>query len=163
MEEEEEERGIEIQSKDGTNDTEMSVDDKKLREIEIINNEREGEDINEDSDDDSQVVEDDFLNMLLHSASEGESLFSSWEPRRQEQYYFLTTKSRAKRAEEWLDTTMNHLLTKYGAKECLRVFESTSGDMPRGETKVRLDSFIMDYIQTLNIGDEKGLNSVREG
>ena len=115
------------------------------------------------NDDDSQVVEDDFSNMLLYSAGEGGSLFSSWEPGRQEQYYFLTIKSRAKRAEEWLDFTVNHVLTKYRAKECLRVFASISGDMPRGETKVRPDSFIMDYIQTLNIGDGDGLNRVREG
>ena len=57
---------------------------------------------------------------------------------------------------------MNHLLTKYGAKECVRVFGSTSGEMPKEESKVRPDSFIMEYIQTLKIGEGNGLNRTQE-
>ena len=58
---------------------------------------------------------------------------------------------------------MNHSLTKYGAKECLQVFGSNSGEMPREESKVRPDSFIMEYIQTLKIGEGDSLNRTQEG
>ena len=63
-----------------------------------------------------------------------------------DQFYFITTKSSAKRAKEWLDTTMNHLLNKYGVQTCVRVFGSKVEEMPREESKVRPDSYIMEYI-----------------
>ena len=62
---------------------------------------------------------------------------------------------------EWLDETMNSLLNIYGLKKCARVFGSSSEEMPREENKVRPDSFIMDYISTLDIGDN--LNRERGG
>ena len=41
-----------------------------------------------------------FLQMLLNSAEEGDSLFISWEPGRHGQYYFMTTKDLATRVAE---------------------------------------------------------------
>jgi len=101
------------------------------------------------------------LLILLNSAEEGYSLFTSWEPGRHGQYYFMTTKALATRAVDWLDTTMNYLLNKYGLSTCVRVFGSNVDEIPREETKVRLDSFILDYISTLHIG--QNLNKEREG
>jgi len=46
-------------------------------------------------------------------------------------------------------------------KKCARVFGSNLEEMPREETKVRPDSFILDYISTLQI--DKNLNSERGG
>jgi len=74
--------------------------------------------------DNNEKIEDNFLDILRNSAGAGESLFTSWDPVRTYQFYVLTTKSRAKRAEEWLYTTMNHLLNKYGVQTCVRVFGS---------------------------------------
>ena len=62
---------------------------------------------------------------------------------------------------EWLEETMNSLLNMYGIKKCAHVFGSILEEMPREETKVRPDSFIMDYITTLEIGDD--LNKERGG
>ena len=62
---------------------------------------------------------------------------------------------------EWLEETMNSLLNIYGIKKCAHVFGSILEEMPREETKVRPDSFIMDYITTLEIGDN--LNKERGG
>ena len=60
-----------------------------------------------------------------------------------------------------MDSTMNLLLNKYGLQECVRAFGSKTDEIPREESKIRPDSFIMEYIQTLHLGD--GLNRVREG
>ena len=62
---------------------------------------------------------------------------------------------------EWLDETMNSLLNIYGLQKFARVFGSITAEMPREETKVRPDSFIMDYITTLDIGEN--LNRERGG
>merc|ERR1740124_778138 len=77
------------------------------------------------------------------------------------QFYFRTTTYLEDRANEWLDTTMNTLLHIYGIHKCVRVFGSPVNEMPREETKVRPDSFIMDYISTLQI--DKNLNRERGG
>jgi len=107
------------------------------------------------------TIEDNFLNMLVNSAGVGGSLFTSWEPGRKGKFYFMTTKNMANSAEEWLDSTMTHLLNLYGIYKCVRVFGSKSEQMPRGNTKVRPDSFILDYIHTLQIG--KNLDRERGG
>jgi len=96
--------------------------------------------------------EENFLQMLLNSAEEGYSLFTSLEPGIHGEYYFMTTKALATRAAEWLDTMMNHFLNKYGISTCVCVFGSNVDKMPREETKVRPDLFILDYISTLQIG-----------
>lgn len=49
------------------------------------------------------------------------------------------------------DSTMNTLLTQYSLEKCLQVFCSSVQGMPREDSEVRPDSFIMDYIQTLDI------------
>ena len=98
------------------------------------------------------MEEDTFLQMIQNSAEEGGSLLTSWEPGRRGHFYFVTTKSRARRAEKWLDNTMNTLLTQYGLNKCATVFNAIENEMPREETKVRPDSVIMDYIQTLDLG-----------
>ena len=54
---------------------------------------------------------------------------------------------------EYLDETMNSLLIIYGLQKCARVFGFRTDDMLREENKVRTDSFIMDYINTLDIGE----------
>ena len=54
---------------------------------------------------------------------------------------------------EWLDMTMNTLLNIYGLQKCVSIFGSKMADIPREETEVQLDSFIMDNINTLNIGE----------
>ena len=77
------------------------------------------------------------------------------------QCYFMTTSELEDRAAEWLNNTMNTLLNIYGLKKCARVFGSNLEEMPREETKVRPDSFILDYISTLQI--DKNLNSERGG
>ena len=97
--------------------------------------------------------DDTFLEMISSSAGDGKSLFNSCEPGRQGQFYFLTTKKLENTAMEWLEDTMNSLLNIYGLRKCARVFGSSIEEMPREETKVRPDSFIMDYISTLEIGD----------
>ena len=56
---------------------------------------------------------------------------------------------------------MNQLLQEHGIHNCLRVFGSTNEEMPREETKIWPDSFILDYIHTLNLGPS--LNREREG
>jgi len=63
------------------------------------------------------------------------------------------TKALEDRATEWLDETMNSLPNMYGLQKCARVFGSKNAEMPKEETKVRPDSFIMDYITTLDIGE----------
>ena len=73
----------------------------------------------------------------------------------------MTTTTLEDRAAGWLDNTMNTLLTTHGLKKCVETFGSISGEMPREETKVRPDSFILDYISTLDIGDN--LNRERGG
>ena len=102
-----------------------------------------------------------LLEMLTISAGDGSSLFTSWEPGRLGQFYFMTTSALEDRAADWLDTTMNTLLNIYGLKKCARVFGSNLDEMPREETKVRPDSFILDYISTLKI--DKNLNRERGG
>jgi len=101
--------------------------------------------------------------MLQDSVGAGKSLFTSWEPGRIDQFYFITTKSRVKRAEERLDATMDHLLNKYGVQHCVRVFGSKVKEMPMEESKVRSDSYIMEYIQTLDIGINLHREKEREG
>jgi len=101
--------------------------------------------------------------MLQDSVGAGKSLFTSWEPGRIDQFYFITTKSRVKRAEERLDATMDHLLNKYGVQHCVRVFGSKVKEMPMEESKVRSDSYIMEYIQTLDIGINLHREREREG
>jgi len=73
----------------------------------------------------------------------------------------MTTKAAADQAAEWLDSTMNGLLNKYGLLNCTRAFGSNIEETPREETKVRPDSFILDYISALHI--EQNLNREREG
>ena len=73
----------------------------------------------------------------------------------------MTTKDLATRAVEWLDNTMNHISNTHGISTCARVFGSNVDEIPREETKVRPDSFILDYISTLRIG--QNLNREREG
>ena len=99
--------------------------------------------------------------MLLNFAEEGDPIFTSWEPGRHGQYYFMTTKDLATRAAEWLGNTMNHLLNIHGISTCARLFGSNVDQILREETKVRPDSFILDYISTLHIGQH--LNRGREG
>ena len=60
MEEEEDEGVKAIHLTDGTNDTEMSAESKKLNANEILNSEREDVNKIDNSDDDSQIVKDDF-------------------------------------------------------------------------------------------------------
>lgn len=67
----------------------MSEEANKLRTNEEENSKSVDENNSEGSVGNSQVVEDDFLNTLLHSAGEGGSSFSSWESGQQEQCYFL--------------------------------------------------------------------------
>ena len=57
-----------------------------------------------------------LLEMLTISGGDGSSLFTSWEPGRVGQFYFITTSVLEDRAAEWLDTTMNTLLNIYGLK-----------------------------------------------
>lgn len=102
-----------------------------------------------------------LLQMLAISAGDGTSLFTSWEPGRLGQYYFLTTKTLADRASEWLDNTMNKLLNEYGLEKCALVLGAPPGEMPREETKVRPDAFIMDYISSLDI--EENIHRERGG
>ena len=64
----------------------------------------------------------------------------------------MTTKILAQQAEEWLDATMNKLLQEHDIHEYLRVFRSTNEEMPREETKLQPDSFILDCVQTLILG-----------
>ena len=133
-------------------------------EDEIITNCEVGDeikDIPEISEQDNYFeTEDTFLDMISSSAGDGTSLFTSCEPGRYGQFYILTTKTLEDRAMmEWLDETMNSLLNIYGLQKCARVFGSNNAEMPREETKVRPDSFIMDYITTLDIG--KNLNGER--
>jgi len=82
------------------------------------------------------VPGDNFLAMLANSAGKGASLFTSWEPGRQDQFYFSITRILAQQAEEWLDVTTNQLLQEHGIHKCLRVFGSTNEEMPREETKI---------------------------
>jgi len=69
--------------------------------------------------------------MILTSAGDGISLFTSWEPGRHGQFYFLTTTALTDRAVEWLDLMMNTLLNIYGLQKCVRVFGAIDADMPR--------------------------------
>ena len=63
------------------------------------------------------------------------------------QILFSDYEKLADRALEWLDSTMNALLNKYGLKKCSMVLGSPPGEMPREETKVRSDSFVLDYME----------------
>ena len=99
------------------------------------------------------------MQMLAISAGDACSLFTSWEPGRMGQFYFLTTVNLEDRAREWLDKIMNTLVNMYGTNKCVQVFGSNAQEMPREETKVHPDSFIMDYISTLQI--EKNSNRER--
>jgi len=56
---------------------------------------------------------------------------------------------------------MNYFLLKYGLRTCVGNFGAGTEEMPRGETKVCPDLFVMEYIQTLNIWYE--LNLAKEG
>jgi len=88
---------------------------------------------------------------LLNSAGDSISLFTSWEPGCHGQFYFLTTTALADHASEWLDRTMNTLLNIYGLQKCVRAFGDILADISREETKVRPNSFILDYVSTLHI------------
>ena len=66
----------------------------------------------------------------------------------------MITKEKVKQVEEWLDATMHYLLHSYDLEMCLEKFATGSKEMPRGETKVCLDAFVMDYIQTLGIAED---------
>ena len=99
--------------------------------------------------------------MSLNSAEEGDSLFTSSELGRHGQDYFMTTMDLATRAAEWLDNTMIHLLNTHWRSNCAHVFGLNVDEMPRNETKVRLHSFILDYISTLHI--VQNLNRENEG
>ena len=94
-----------------------------------------------------------LMEKLLISADEG-LICTSWEPGRINQYYFLTTKEDGKEADKWLDTTMNYFLTKYGINICQDRLSTGIPKMPRSETKVQLNSFVMNYIKTLGIDEE---------
>ena len=59
------------------------------------------------------------------------------------------TKEYGKDAEEWLDNTMNYFLTTYDIDIFQHHFSTGITEMPRSETKVRPDSFVMNYSQTL--------------
>jgi len=98
------------------------------------------------------VTEDTFLQTMITSAGYITSLFTSWKYGRHDQF-FLNKTALADRATEWLDLTMNTLLNIYGLKKCVRLFGAIAVDMPREETKVCPDSFILDYISTLHIGE----------
>ena len=74
---------------------------------------------------------------------------------------FLTTTALVDCAAEWLDLTMSTLLNIYGLQKCVRVFGAIAANIPREETKVCPESFILDFISTLHIG--KTLNREIEG
>merc|ERR1740124_692756 len=85
--------------------------------------------------DNNEKIEDNFLHMLRNSAGDWESLSTSWEPGRIDQFYFITTKGRVKRVEEWLYATMNHLLNKYGVQTCVRVLGLKAEEITKEESK----------------------------
>ena len=66
----------------------------------------------------------------------------------------MTKNENGERAEALLDTTMNYFLNSYGLELCLKKFVTGREDIPRGDTKVRPDSFVMDYIRTLGIVED---------
>lgn len=107
----------------------------------------------EEADKKDEGLEDSLLDILLNSDGNRESIFTSWEAGIHGQSYFITTKYNSKRAEGWLDLTMNHLLHRFGIFKCVSIFRAKNEEIPREESKVRPDSFIMDYIQMLNIGE----------
>ena len=73
------------------NGNEKSVSDiaYKSEDVKNLSNRSEVESNNESSR--ISVVGDNFLAMLANSAGNGASLFTSWEPGRQGQFYFMTT------------------------------------------------------------------------
>ena len=72
--------------------------------------------IGEENDSPTTATLETILQMLTISAGDGSSLFTSWEPGRVGQFYFMTTSELEDRAAEWLDNTMNTLLNIYGLK-----------------------------------------------
>lgn len=90
------------------------------------------------------ATEDTFLQMIRTSARDGTSLFTSWEPDRHGQFSFLTMTALADRAAEWLYLTMNTLLNIYELQKCAKVYGPSVAEMPREETNLRPDSFILD-------------------
>ena len=54
-----------------------------------------------------------------------------------------------------LDETFDLLMQKYGKKWCLRTFGMGKNDsLPRRETRVLVNTSILDYIKTLGIEEE---------
>jgi len=137
--------------------TNMEVGDETTKDGEVRAEADETQDASEQET--YYETEDTFLEMISSSAGDGTSLFTSCEPGRYGQ--FLTKKLLEDSATEWIDETMNSLLNMYGLQKCARVSGSNNAEMPREETKVRPDSFIMDYITTLDIGEN--LNRERGG
>jgi len=106
--------------------------DKNIQELEESNSNITEESVSTgdaDEDDDAAVIDDDcegkihyttednLLHMILTSAGDGTSLFTSWEPGRQGQFYFLTTTSLADRAAKLLDDTMSTVLNTHGIQK----------------------------------------------
>jgi len=107
---------------------------------------------NGENDEEAKLSEEPetLLDRLLISGGD-ESIFTSWEPGWINKYYFLRTKEYGNDAEEWLDNTMNYFLKIYGMDICQDRFATGITEIPRSGTKVRPDSFVINYIQTLGI------------
>ena len=104
-----------------------------------------------------------IMQLLRGARFEGERIFSSWEPGRKKQYYFVKTKRLASEAEKFIDRMFNYQLQTFGMKWCLRVYGiRKDAQLPRREMRFLVSRTIRDYIKKLGIDEDEegGGNSI---
>ena len=92
----------------------------------------------------------DYLRTYTSSKSK-KLMFSSLEPGRPGQYYFLTSKTIKDEAEQYVDRLFDSLLLKYGEEQCRVLCKSLENTLPHREQKLRVTQFMADYIKGLDL------------
>ena len=86
-------------------------------------------------------------------------MFSTLEPGRPGQYYFLASAAILEEAENTVDHLLNSLLLKYGEDQFQSTCGSIDGTLPHREQRLLLLPFMLDYIQSLGLDDAEVTSS----
>ena len=95
----------------------------------------------------------DYLRAYVSTKSK-KLMFSSLEPGRPGQYFFLTSRTIKEEAEQYVDRLLDSVLMKYGETQCRKTFKSLENTLPHREQKLRVTKFMADYIRGLGLDME---------
>ena len=116
-----------------------------------------------DNDDEMEDVEtESFLDMAMKQKSEEDQfdLFYSVERGRKDQYFFITSKKMQEEAEAHIDEMIDEVINVYGEERCKVCFNSRPGTVPEREAKLKVSTYMTDYIKKIGLGEMSGIEGV---